>query len=164
MKKLMMMMLVVLAALTATAQDKKEQNFGEKLFEAKVNELAYRLEMTEQQKAKFIPIYRRYNDEMRSIMGKHKKPEKPLTEEEKLARTKNKMERQQQAQAIRLKYLDEFTTVLTPQQVNRFYEGEGKIQKKLMDRKQHPMHPNLKKGKSIHMKDKMKFRNHTDFS
>ena len=47
------------------------------------------------------------------------------------------MERQQQAQALRLKYIDEFATVLSAGQVNKFFEVERNIQKKLMDRKMH---------------------------
>ena len=46
------------------------------------------------------------------------------------------MQRQQQAQAIRLRYVDEFTTVLTASQVSRFFEVESEIQKKLMLRRQ----------------------------
>jgi hypothetical protein len=150
----MMTMLLAIVAMTATAQDKKGDEIHEKFFDARVRELVYRLDMTDDQKAKFTPIYKRYCEEMRGLMCpamKHKKDmkgmkemkekqkgeRKQLTDEEKLARIKKRMERQQQAQAIRLKYLDEFATVLSAHQVNKFFDVEGKMQKKLMERKMH---------------------------
>ena len=148
----MMTMLLAIVAMTATAQDKKGDEIHEKFFDARVRELVYRLDMTDDQKAKFTPIYKRYCEEMRGLMGmkgmkgmkemkemkeKQKGEKKQLTDEEKLARIKKRMERQQQAQAIRLKYLDEFATVLSAHQVNKFFDVEGKMQKKLMERKMH---------------------------
>ena len=145
----MMTMLLAIVAMTATAQDKKAGEINEKYFDARVSELVYRLDMSDDQKAKFTPIYKRYCEEMRALMGpimKHKKEmkelkekgeKKQLTEEEKLARTKKRMECQQQAQALRLKYLDEFATVLSAEQVNKFFQVEHNIQKKLKDRKMH---------------------------
>ena len=160
-------MLLMLVTMTAAAQEKDHKRLAENFFNAKVAELALRLDMTEEQKEKFIPVYRRYNDEMKSVMGPRKlgkhhpkdkkfkegKPQqcdkegKPqqcdkearpqLTDEEQLARTKEHMERQQKAQAIRLKYVDEFATVLTPRQVNQFFEVEKDITKMLAKRKSH---------------------------
>ena len=118
----------------ASAQD--AQKINERYFQAKVSELALRLEMTETQKTKFIPIYRRYSEEMRATVGIRQRPTKPLTDEERLELTKRKMQRQQQAQAIRIKYIDEFSTILSASQVSRFFEVESEIQRKLMERRQ----------------------------
>ena len=137
MKQMMTTLLMLLVVLTASAQEKKGDALNEKYFDAKVSELVYRLEMTDEQKAKFVPVYRRYCEEMRSTMGRHHRQGKPQTDEERLARTRQRMERQQQAQTIRLRYVDEFAKVLTASQVSRFYEVEGKIQKKLMERRKH---------------------------
>ena len=52
--------------------------------------------------------------------------------------TKRRMLLQQQAQGIRMKYVDELATVLTPTQLERFFEVESIIQKKLMERKVRP--------------------------
>ena len=147
----MMTMLLAIVAMTATEQDKKAVGINEKFFDARVSELVYQLDMTNDQKTKFVPIYKRYCEEMKALMRpamKHKKEmkemkdkqkgeHKKLTDEEKLARTKKRMECQQQAQTIRLKYLDEFSTVLSAHQVNKFFEVEGKMQKKLMERRMH---------------------------
>ena len=107
MRQVLITMLLFVAAMTAGAQNDKAAAINEKFFQAKVSEVAQRLEMTDEQK---------------------------------LQLTKHRMERQQQAQAIRLKYIDEFATVLTAQQVSRFYEVEGQIQRKLMNRRRHHHH------------------------
>ncbi len=160
MKQIVLSVMLMLVALTATAQDKKSETLNEKYFEARVSELTYRLDLTDEQKSKFTPIYRRYTEEMFSIMAPHKRKgdwkkrdnkqatdqkdgdvkqkKEKLTDEEKLARMKMRMEKQKKAQDIRLKYMDEFSKVLTAKQVNKFYEVESKMQKKLKVRRQHP--------------------------
>lgn len=156
MKQTMMTMLLVLVAMTTAAQDKDHKKLRENFFNHKVEELAQTLNMSEEQKEKFVPIYRRYNDEMRAAIGPRKlgkrkppkdcdkKPHKDcdnkkpaLSEEEQLERTKRKMENQQKAQAIRLKYVDEFATVLTAQQVNQLFEVEKDIAKRIVKRNSH---------------------------
>ncbi len=127
-----------MTSVIASAQD--AQKINERYFQAKVSELALRLEMTDSQKSKFIPVYRRYSEEMRATVGVKQRPTKPLTDKERLELTKRKMQRQQQAQAIRLRYVDEFTTVLSASQVSRFFEVESEIQKKLMQRRQQSNH------------------------
>lgn len=144
MKKMMISMLLGLTTLMAAAQTDKGTALNEKFFAAKMSELVYRLDMTDEQKVKFEPVYRRYSEEMKALWCDGKKPGKPATDEECLAMTKQKLERQERAQSIRIKYLDEFAAVLTPQQVSRFYDVEKNIQKKLMDRRQN-IHPHGKK-------------------
>ncbi len=125
--------ILVMLTVTASAQDSVKIN--ERYFQAKVSELALRLEMTDSQKSRFVPIYRRYSEEMRAVLVIKQRPSKPLTDEERLELTKRKMQRQQQAQTIRMRYVDEFSTVLSAGQVSRFYEVESEIQKKLMQRR-----------------------------
>jgi superfamily I DNA and RNA helicase len=125
--------LLLMATIIASAQN--VQKINERYFQAKVSELALRLEMTDSQKTKFIPVYRRYSEEMRQTVGVKQRPSKSLTDEERLELTKRKMQRQQQAQAIRIKYIDEFSRFLSASQVSRFFEVESEIQKKLMERR-----------------------------
>jgi hypothetical protein len=127
---------LLLMLFTASASAQNTQKLNERYFQAKVRELTIRLDMSDSQKEKFVPIYRRYSKEMRATVGEYKKPSKPLTNEERLALTKRKMERQQQAQSIRMKYVDEFATILSADQVSRFFEVENEIQRKLMQRRQ----------------------------
>ena len=143
MKKTLTMMLLLLS-LTANAQKDKGATVNEQFLIARVSELALRLEMTDEQKAKFVSVYRRYSEEMTALWCGAKKgkgakgdDKKPLSDQEQLERTKRRMERQQQAQGIRLKYIDEFATVLTAQQVSRFYSVEDHILKKLRERREH---------------------------
>ena len=162
MKQLLISMLLCLTTLTAAAQAPTQGNINEKVLDAKVRELVYRMHITDEQKAKFVPIYRRYNDEMRATWGEHakgpkgkkgdkdkkdgkgqqgvkpQKPQKPATGKEAAELQKRKMERQQRAQAVRMKYIDELGAVLNADQVSRFFEVESKIQKKLMERKKNP--------------------------
>ena len=125
--------ILVMLTVTASAQDSVKIN--ERYFQAKVSELALRLEMTDSQKSRFVPIYRRYSEEMRAVASIKRRPSGPLTDEERLELTKRKIQRQQQAQTIRLRYVDEFSTVLSAGQVSRFYEVESEIKKKLMQRR-----------------------------
>ena len=134
MKRFLISLLIGLSALTAFGQEKSDA-VNQRYFEAKIRELVYHLNLTDGQKEAFIPIYRRYNDEMRAVVGERKMPEsRPGTSEEAAAVAKARIERQRQAQSIRMKYVDEFATVLEPDQLNRLYEVEGQIQRKLMNR------------------------------
>jgi Spy/CpxP family protein refolding chaperone len=150
MKKQLILFLVSLCALSVSAQHVKNDSIHERFFNAKVRELVYRLEMTDDQKTKFVPVYRKYNDEMRAVWaegrpkngegrkvekGEHQKHERSSAEV--AAFKKKHMQMQQKAQNVQMKYLDEFAKVLNAKQMSNFYEVEAKIQKKLMERKGH---------------------------
>ena len=72
-----MIILLLMTSVIASAQD--AQKINERYFQAKVSELALRLEMTDSQKSKFIPVYRRYSEEMRATVGVKQRPTKALT-------------------------------------------------------------------------------------
>ena len=140
MKQVMMSVLLCLCALTASAQKPQNNDFFEKFFNAKVNELAQQLCMTEEQKTKFTPIYRKYMKDMGELWKApkaQKKPQGPPSEEDRVAFAKRRLELQKKAQSIRLKYIDEFATVLNAQQVSRIYDVEDEIQRKTMQRFNH---------------------------
>lgn len=136
MKRLFLSILVAMMAFTAFCQE-QEESVKQRFFDAKIREFVYRLELTDQQKEQFIPIYKRYNDEMKATVvgNREKRPTPPATAEEAAALEKSRIERQQAAQAIRMKYVDEFATVLNPGQLSRLFEVESQIQRKLMNRK-----------------------------
>lgn len=127
MKKLLLFAVLMLTFAGVNAQEKKGGDVNEKAFEAKVREMVYRLRLTDEQKAKFVPVYRRYNEEMRAAWGP--KTERKA-EETNVTRIKRNMERQQRVQAVQLKYVDDFAKVLTDEQVDRFFKVEKKIQQK----------------------------------
>lgn len=134
MKKIMILMVVMLIGLTSMANDNSNGSLNERLYKAKVRELVYRLHITPDQQKKFEPIYRSYCEEMRELWASRKRPIKPSTSNDAAAIAKRKMEMQQRAQGIRIKYIDKLATVLNAEQVDRFFEVESIIQKKLKEK------------------------------
>lgn len=128
-------MIVALISITGMAQSSNNGSLNERLYKAKVRELVYRLHITPEQQKKFEPIYRNYCEEMTDLWNDRKRPIKPSSSSDAAAIAKRKMEMQQRAQGIRMKYIDRFATVLNANQVNRFYEVESIIQKKLKQRR-----------------------------
>ena len=134
MKKIMILMVVLLIGLTSMANDNSNGSLNERLYKAKVRELVYRLHITPDQQKKFEPIYRSYCEEMRELWASRKRPIKPSTSNDAAAIAKRKMEMQQRAQGIRIRYIDKLATVLNAEQVDRFFEVESIIQKKLKEK------------------------------
>lgn len=135
MKKFFISLIIGLSAMTAFGQNQTGE-VNQRYFDAKIREFVYRLNLTDQQRDAFIPIYKRYNDEMRATVGKREKPDtRPSTTEESAALAKARIKRQQMAQTIRMNYVDEFASVLNPEQLGRLYEVESQIQRKLMNRR-----------------------------
>ena len=128
-------MIVALISITGMAQSSNNGSLNERLYKAKVRELVYRLHITPEQQKKFEPIYRDYCEEMTDLWNDRKRPIKPSSSSDAAAIAKRKMEMQQRAQGIRMKYIDKFATVLNAHQVDRFFEVESAIQKKLKERR-----------------------------
>ncbi len=135
MKQMMIWMTMALVCLTAMAGE-GNRSLNERFYQAKFKEMVYRLHITAEQQKKFEPIYRSYCEEMTALWNERTKPIKPSTSSSAAAVEKRKMEMQQRAQGIRMKYIDKFATVLNASQVERFYEVESIIQKKLKERKE----------------------------
>ena len=136
MKKTILIFLLHACILAAWAQTPSSTNVNKRLFDAKVRELVYRLHITKEQENEFIPIYRRYNEEMTALWKDAQNKRTMTSGRNKVEYTKRKIERQQQAQNIRLRFIDEFAAVLNEVQLSRLYEVESIIQKKLIRRKQ----------------------------
>lgn len=134
MKKLMILFTLMLIGLTSVAADSNNSSLNERLYKAKVRELVYRLHITADQQKKFEPIYRSYCEEMSALWAERKRPIKPSTSSDAAAIAKRKMEMQQRAQGIRMKYIDKLATVFNAEQVDRFFEVESIIQKKLKEK------------------------------
>lgn len=128
-------MALVLIGLNSSANEDNKGSLNERLYNAKVRELVYRLHITADQQKKFEPIYRSYCEEMKALWAERKRPIKPSTSTDAAAIAKRKMEMQQRAQGIRMKYIDKLATVLNANQVDRFFEVESIIQKKLKERR-----------------------------
>ena len=141
---------MLFVSLTMAAQDGKKEDMKEKFFQAKVKEMVYRLDITDEQKPEFVKIYKAYTEEMRTAFGegrpqrpqkaetKNEKANKPQppTKEEAVKMEKEKVERQQRVQAVKMKYIDEFAKVLDGKQLSRFFTVEAQIQNKLRTKQQ----------------------------
>ena len=139
MRKIILFMVLLLSTMTISAQTHhRADTLNQRFFEAKVREMVYCLNITDEQKPAFVSIYRRYTEEMIAAWGEHQRPSRPENSEEAAAMQKRRMERQQRAQAIRIRYVDEFAKVLNASQLNRFFDVENDIQKKLQSRRRHP--------------------------
>ena len=166
MKRSLILIAMVLVAFTAYAQDKKDQNPKERFFQARVKEMVYRLNITDEQKPEFVKVYRAYSEAMREAMGpmpkrdgmkkgerpkadaSQAKPErKKITKEEAVKMEKAKVERQMKAQEVKLQYIDEFAKVLEPEQLVRFSGVEQQIQQKLRTRQQGKGRPGMQGGR-----------------
>ena len=136
MKKLIIIFILMPLAICTMAQvSGNKATLNERYYQAKVRELVYRLNITPKQQKKFEPMYRRYCEEMTALWAERKKPLPPSNSPAAAEIEKRKMEMQQRAQGIRMKYIDKFATVLNAQQVEKFYEVESAIQQKLKERK-----------------------------
>ena len=123
--------------LSASAQSEGKSNLNQRLFEAKVSDLAKRMRLTDQQVADFKPIYAQYSKEMRATLAKPKSHKHPnLTTAEAAEQLKQRLTRQRNAQEVRIKYVDEFAKVLEPAQLFVLYMCEDHIQAKILKRRQ----------------------------
>ena len=134
MKRILIPILMMLAAATAFAQENKPEDLQQKFFDAKIREFVYQLELTDAQKAAFIPIYKRYDDELMAARGERQKPQPAQTSAEAAENLKANLRNQQKTIDIRLKYVDEFATVLEPMQLRRIFKVEQEMQHKLTNR------------------------------
>lgn len=166
MKKSLFFIAMLLVSFTMAAQDKgNREEMKEKFFQAKVKEMVYRLDITDEQKPEFVKVYKAYTEDMRNAFGEGmpnrpmppkggmKKGEKPqgnpgeakperkqLTMEEVVKIEKDKVARQQRVQAVKLKYIDEFAKVLDAKQLSRFFAVEAQMQNKLRAKQQGAHH------------------------
>ena len=136
MKRIFLTLFVGLCSLSLFAQEPQQgADLKQRYFDAKIHEFAYLLLLTDEQRDAFIPVYKRYDDEMKAAAAdKTRCGPRPTTTEEAAAFVKARIAGQQAAQAIRLKYVDEFAAVLAPEQLCRLYDVEGQIQHKLKAR------------------------------
>ena len=147
MKRILITLIAGLSVLTAFGQGKKGENMDQRFFDAKIREFVYILDIKDSQKPDFVAVYKLYNDEMRATIGKKEKPQnRPDTPQAAAAAVKARLENQNKAQEIRIKYVDDFAKVLEPSQLIRLYDVEAQIQHKLMDR-QHGSGHGKGKGK-----------------
>lgn len=127
MKHYLILILSLVFCLPMAAQRPQNPDVQERFFEAKAKEMCERLQLTAEQKEKFLPIYKAYDEEMRKTWTKYRVEKDSKNSVE---RTKMRLKRQEKLQEIRLKYLDKFSKVLSGNQVENFYKVENDIQER----------------------------------
>jgi len=130
MKKLLFYILMTLLWVPAMAQHSNTRQFNQRLFDAKVAQIVKSLNMTDEKKAQFVPIYKDYSEEMIKVWN-----ELESSSGDEMEQLKRDMLRQERSQAIRLKYTDRFAKVLTAQEISKFYKVENEIQRRLKERR-----------------------------
>ncbi len=136
MKRIVIILLLGMLSLNALARDNASSTLNERFYKAKLKEMVYRLHITDGQKKKFEPMYRAYCEEMRALWNERTQPIRPSTSTDAAAKAKRRMEMQQRAQGIRMKYIEKFATVLNATQVEHFFDVENVIQEKLKQRRE----------------------------
>ena len=131
--RLLLFILSLLLAIPMAAQRPHNGNVQARFFEAKASEMCAKLLLSPEQKEKFLPIYKAYDEEMRAVWTKYRVG-KNCTDS--MERTKMRLTRQAKSQELRLKYVDKFSKVLTAKQVEKFYKTENDIQQRAKHRKE----------------------------
>ena len=131
---LLLLILSLLLAIPMAAQRPHNGNVQARFFEATASEMCSKLLLTPEQKEKFLPLYKAYDEEMRAVWTKYR-VEKGCTNS--MERTKMRLTRQAKLQELRLQYVDKFSNVLTAEQVEKLYKVENDIQQRAKQRKEH---------------------------
>lgn len=162
MKKIILLFLLLSAFGKTFAQERGTRDFDKRLFQARLAEVCYRLNLSDEVKEKFAPIYEQYCSELHALSpksaqpkmhspeaGKPKRPDMPSSkggkalppkhksernDAERVKDIKHRLEAQHLMQELRLSYLEKFGEVLTDKQLVAFYEVEEDIQRKLHQR------------------------------
>ncbi len=149
MKKVAILFTFLIAALMLPAVMQAQRNFGrdreswmKEIQQYKNDFIAKKLELTDEQRAKFLPLYNSMDEEIRKVqeeseqlsrqtMGKEDKATD--LEYEKAAEAMYELKGRENA--IEMKYFEEYKTILTPQQLFKLKDAEKDFTRELM--KQH---------------------------
>jgi hypothetical protein len=110
----------------------------QRIIQAKLGEIRFKLKLDQANFEKFRPIYLRYDSEITRIdfikLARLMKVETDsLTAEEADKLIISQLNSAKKLIDIRERYYKEFRTVLTPQQIIRLYQTEAELRKKVMD-------------------------------
>lgn len=149
MKKVAILFTFLIAALMLPAVMQAQRNSGrnreswmKEIQQYKNDFIAKKLELTDEQRAKFLPLYNSMDEEIRKVqeeserlsrqtMGKEDKATD--LEYEKAAEAMYELKGRENA--IEMKYFEEYKTILTPQQLFKLKDAEKDFTRELM--KQH---------------------------
>lgn len=131
---LFLMMLVMVAGVEAANPPESRQRMArEQLAETQAKHIAEALAFDEQTAAKFVETYCECQKEIWTLAPK-KQRQRGATETEAEETIQNRFDRSQKLLDIRKKYYDEYSKFLTQKQIERVYELEKQMMKRLSDR------------------------------
>ena len=105
----------------------------EQLAEVQARHIARQLAFDDKTTAKFVDTYTRCQKEIWTLAPK-KQRQRGATETEAGETIQNRFDRSQKLLDIRKKYYDEYSKFLTQKQIERVYELEKQMMKRLSDR------------------------------
>jgi len=140
MKKISALLLFLLLLINVNAKSQAEARFPlmrERIMQAKLREIKYRLNIDQKTFDNFRPIYLKYNQELSGIdffkLGRLMKINSDSISAEQAEQMISKqIESARKILSIREKYYKEFKTVLSPQQILKLYQTEAEIRNKVM--------------------------------
>ncbi len=137
MRRIVLLTAAIIVWIAAAAQEPVDTaSLRRRVFTAKLNELTTQLDLTPEQRRSLVPIYRDYSADMRALLGN--KPQRgaaPATTAEATEALRLRYARQKQVIDLRIKYIDRLATILTPEQLWRFFDVENSIQRRINERK-----------------------------
>lgn len=148
---LIALMLLPVAVSAQKPSDRERKTWMKEMRQYKNEFLTRKLDLTEEQKAKFLPVYNRMESEVRTVNEQTMKMERDIRknkeatdlEYEKLAEAQFELKAREAK--IELKYLKEFKSILKPSQLVKLKKAERDFSRELM--KKHQEHSKDKKRK-----------------
>ncbi len=139
---LIALMLLPVAASAQKPSDRERKTWMKEMQQYKNEFMTRKLELTDEQKAKFLPMYDRMEKEVRAVNEQTMKMERDIKknkeatdlEYEKLAEAQ--VELKAREAKIELKYLKEFKAILKPSQLVKLKKAERDFSRQLMKKHQ----------------------------
>lgn len=139
----MVLAMLVIAFSTAFAQPQKSEKHrkamnAEKMEEFQLNAILQKLALDDKEREQFIPLYKQYQQEMKSTNKKcaamsKRKTERTDAETEEVIKHQFAMAKQKVE--IREKYYAKFRKFLSPKQIEKIYDSERNVMKRLQSEK-----------------------------
>lgn len=135
-KTILVALTLLMSVITLQAQVSGKQRISrEQLAETQAQHIAKDLAFDDATTAKFVATYCEYQKELWTIGPRPKKTKgETLSEEQAEAQMQQQFTRSQRILDLREKYYKKYSTFLTQRQIQRVYEKERGMRKKLMQR------------------------------
>ncbi len=123
--------MAVTVAFNVAAKDIKtegDEQTRQQFFEAKVEKMTKKLQLSDEQKTQFLPLYKEYNQAMREVMPAMREKQEPTDDvNTEATRIKQRLENQKKAIDVQIKYVDRFAKILNAKQLHQFLSIERNI-------------------------------------